>query len=195
MSLIENDYEKNNFITPQHFNELKALINIEVIGKNRREQDFIITNDVSKNTLITAENMENLIQALNKINNKFEHIIKNETLITAWKILFQWVESLRILYPIKQEHKYDNYAGCDGACRGLCSGCYGGCTSCTGCTGSCEGCTSCSGCSGSCSGCSGCGGCGGCGGCSGGCTSCSGCSGFSYSCAPGNNGTWVPNWG
>ena len=184
MAVTSSNFEPGQLSTAQTFNELKQLINTEVNSTNRREQGYIIVNDVPKESINYATQTNNLIGALNKIKQQYSEVLKDETLIAPWLELYTKVELLRTTYPQKISFYPDN-AGCGAACTGLCSGCTGtcldtctSCQGCTGCTGSCSG--GCSGCTGSCAG--------GCyTGCSGGCqSSCGGC-GFSCGNSCGNS--------
>lgn len=173
MALSAEDFAAGKLSTAETFNQLKSLIDTEVNSASRREQGFIIVNDVPKESIDYAFQTNNLIKALNQIKEQYNEVLKDETLIAPWLELYTRVELLRTAYPNKIATTYPDNAGCGAACTGLCSGCTNQCTSCSGCTGGCQG--GCQGCGGDCTG----------SGCQGSCTDvCTSCVGFSYSCNP-----------
>lgn len=162
MALSSSDFDAGKIVTAETFNELKALIDEEVNSSSRREQGYIIVNDVPKESTDYASQTNSLIGALNKIKEQFDEVLQDETLLAPWLELYTKVELLKTAYPNKN-YPYTDQAGCGSNCTGLCS---------ADCTGTCE--TLCSGlCSGECTGaCA-----PGCGNCGGDCTG-SGCQGW-----------------
>lgn len=114
------------FADADDMNILKSLIDFEV--NTRRKQNYHLTSEIAQSNkqFDTALYINNLIGGLRKLHKtKFQLVTQNITFIKA---LFDLVEKIEKLMTYKDQTKYGDNAGCDGECRGLCSGCEASCT-------------------------------------------------------------------
>ena len=123
---LKKHLEEGQFANAEDMNALKQLINYEV--NLRRKQGYKLTTEIMQTNkqFDTAAYINNLIGGLRKIHKtKFSLVTQNITFIKA---LFDLIEKIEKLMSYKDQTKYGDNAGCDGECRGLCSGCEGCCT-------------------------------------------------------------------
>lgn len=174
------DLSKNQQIKAADFNELKDNIKGELNRRNKHNFTFNNNLNATQYEAISATIFNNLINALNEINDGADWT--NYSTVTIGNIIKSIVQ-LYTAYDLFHDKPYtqnydfvENNSGCKSGCIGLCTGCTGTCqascdTSCTqtcaddcnnncktGCTGTCkngcgDGCTSCTGgCSTGCTG-------------------------------------------
>lgn len=123
---LKRHLAEGEFANAEDMNTLKQLIDYEV--NIRRKQGYNLTSEiaVTNKQFDTAKYINNLIGGLRKIHKgKFQLVTQNITFIKA---LFDIVTKIEKLLTYKDQTKYGDNAGCDGECRGLCSGCENSCT-------------------------------------------------------------------
>lgn len=123
---LKRHLAEGEFANAEDMNTLKQLIDYEV--NIRRKQRYTLTKEiaVTNKQFDTAKYINNLIGGLRKIHKgKFQLVTQNITFIKA---LFDLVIKIEKLMTYKDQTKYNDNAGCDGECRGLCSGCENSCT-------------------------------------------------------------------
>lgn len=123
---LKRHLAEGEFANAEDMNTLKQLIDYEV--NIRRKQKYNLTSEiaVTNKQFDTAKYINNLIGGLRKIHKgKFQLVTQNITFIKA---LFDLVIKIEKLLTYKDQTKYGDNAGCDGECRGLCSGCENSCT-------------------------------------------------------------------
>ena len=170
------------FINKDHFNNLKASIQTELVRRGLTSANpYTVTPDTG--VKITTEHINEMVDDIQQINTG---LLTTTDVELGDKLIESKITTIESQLSTLAKRDLGALASsdCSGSCTGACStGCKSSCTSCTvgctdGCTGTCG--TSCSsGCQGACTsqcsgGCTGCSSCsGGCGGnCSGGCRGC-----------------------
>lgn len=180
--------DKNAYITPEDFNNLKERIITEIKRRSSAMKDennnILYGSDYSNQPFLTIPTIENKniydfinTEYFNKILNFFNNFtnypgnlneIYSNAIVNKGDIIYSLKLLLNMIAQLEIEDRISN-DDCKNGCMGLCTNtCNGLCkTGCAGCTGTCED-TCDGGCYGGCYG--GCNGCGGCGEtCGGGC--------------------------
>ncbi len=129
---LKKHLEEGQYANAEDMNTLKSLIDYEV--NIRRKQKYTLTSEIAitNKQFDTAKYINNLIGGLRKIHKgKFQLVTQNITFIKA---LVDLIKKIETLMTYKDQTKYNDNAGCDGECRGLCSGCEASCTGSNSCT-------------------------------------------------------------
>ena len=77
----------------------------------------------NKENFDTAKIANSIIHAYKKINpSKWKYVIQNETFI---KLAIQLIDKMKKLIIYQEYTPYNDHAGCDAQCTGLCASCTG----------------------------------------------------------------------
>lgn len=120
---LKEKLETGEFANSRDVKKLLKYVKEEILTRRHQTVSMPTDEESNKENFDTAKIANSIIRAYKKINpSKWEYVIQNETFI---KLAIQLINKMKKLITYQEYTPYNDHAGCDAQCTGLCASCTG----------------------------------------------------------------------
>lgn len=120
---LKEKLETGEFANSRDVKKLLKYVKEEILTRRHQTVSMPTDEESNKESFDTAKIANSIIRAYKKINpSKWEYVIQNETFI---KLAIQLINKMKKLITYQEYTPYNDHAGCDAQCTGLCASCTG----------------------------------------------------------------------
>lgn len=120
---LKEKLETGEFANSRDVKKLLKYVKEEILTRRHQTVSIPTDEESNKENFDTAKIANSIIRAYKKINpSKWEYVIQNETFI---KLAIQLINKMKKLITYQEYTPYNDHAGCDAQCTGLCASCTG----------------------------------------------------------------------